>query len=126
MYLRYRPNHKYPESLCTCLRSDRIDCRVTDAIGTAFHVLIDDHTIDSNAMYANNSHTLLFPHVKIPYAAVLGFFVPYFDLDVMRLPTPPCASLVFYHSVTMQNIPNPALPVPNGISHPDNPVRVHL
>jgi hypothetical protein len=28
------------------------------------------------------------------YAAVLGFFVPYFDLDVILLPTPPCALLV--------------------------------
>jgi len=25
----------------------------------------------------------------IVYAALLGFFVPYFDLDVILLPTPP-------------------------------------
>jgi len=77
-------------------------------------------------MYANNSRTFQFPDVEIPYAAVLGFFVPYFDLDVMRLPTPPYTSLIFYHPVNMQDIPDPALPVPNGTSHQDNLARVHL
>ena len=28
--------------------------------------------------------------------AVLGFFVPYFDLDVIRLPTPPCFPLAHF------------------------------
>jgi hypothetical protein len=32
----------------------------------------------------------------ILYAAVFGFFVPYFDLDVIRLPTPPYGLLVVF------------------------------
>jgi hypothetical protein len=32
--------------------------------------------------------------LKLDYAAAaLGFFVPYLDLDVILLPTPPCTSL---------------------------------
>lgn len=50
--------------------------------------------IDSNALDANICYTYIHFRMKLDYAAAaFGFFVPYFDLDVILLPTPPCASL---------------------------------
>lgn len=50
-------------------------------------------------------YTSVHLHPLRPYAAVLGFFVPYFDLDVIRLPTPPCNLLAFCPNPTLQTSP---------------------
>jgi hypothetical protein len=63
--------------------------------------------------------TPLMPNICYPYihlrmklvyaAAALGFLVPYFDLDVILLPTPPYVLLAVHTSVKGHYVPNPAL-----------------
>ena len=52
-------------------------------------------------MVPNICYMYLQFRVKLDYAAAaaLGFFVPYLDLDVILLPTPPCTSLAKSTSV---------------------------
>jgi hypothetical protein len=45
----------------------------------------------------------IYTFVQTLVYAVLGLFVPYFDLDVMRLPTPPCVTLADVHFMDIVN-----------------------
>jgi len=66
---------------------------------------------DMNATDANATiHICTCSYNAFSYAAVLGFFVPYLDLDVIRLPTPPwtslaCASTLKHTQHTRSNAP---------------------
>jgi hypothetical protein len=58
--------------------------------------------------------------------AGFGFFVPYFDLDVIRFGTPPChriSACVFSQTIACagSNVLDLTLHVQGGISHLDNP-----
>ena len=47
--------------------------------------------VHPNALDAKHMlHVYTRPYEPDYAAAALGFFVPYFDLDVILLPTPPC------------------------------------
>jgi hypothetical protein len=50
----------------------------------------------SNANYANAVLYMFVSSYGFYLSAVLGFFVPYFDLDVILFPTPPCEMLVIH------------------------------
>lgn len=74
-------------------------------------------------------YTYIHVRIKLNYAVVagLGFFVPYFDRDVILLPTPPCIWLAKTSvQFVMCYAPNPALLEPDGISHQGNPAHALL
>jgi hypothetical protein len=74
-------------------------------------------------------HTPVVAYSPSSHAAVLGFFVPYFDLDVILFPTPPCHTISSLPSFPLPphryHSPNPAPRAPNGTSRRDNPARAH-
>jgi len=59
--------------------------------------------------------------------SVFGFFVPYFERLVIRLPTPPCPSVSYSLAEVMTaDLPDPSRLLPGGTSHLDNPAIYRL
>ena len=90
--------HKFVSARCGAAKSPIVGQCYEMAENMAAHGACNSKSLFGNQRHQCQIMIHVFKHLyEKADQFVLGFFVPYFDRDVIRLPTPPLTLLVFVH-----------------------------